>query len=103
MNKLVTLDIIPTYDMWHGMDDKLAMKVWHWQFLALKPPMPEMLIEKDPIGYIDYKMASWTKSKDLSVVRSARARALPRVLLRSAAHPRHLRGLSRRAHHRSHQ
>ena len=28
--------------------------------------MPEMLIEKDPIGYIDYKMASWTKAKDMS-------------------------------------
>lgn len=66
VEKLVTLDIIPTYDMWHGMDDKLAMKVWHWQFLALRYPMPEMLIEKDPIGYIDYKMASWTKAKDLS-------------------------------------
>jgi len=66
VEKLVTLDIIPTYDMWHGMDYELAMKVWHWQFLALKEPMPEMLIGKDPIGYIDYKMASWTKAKDLS-------------------------------------
>jgi haloacetate dehalogenase len=66
VEKLVTLDIIPTYNMWHGMDDVLAMKVWHWQFLALKEPMPELLITKDPIGYIDYKMASWTKSKDLS-------------------------------------
>ena len=102
-SKLVTLDIIPTYEMWHGMDDKFAMKVWHWQFLALKQPMPEMLIEKDPIGYIDYKMASWTKSKDLSCLRSARARALPRLLFRSAAHPCDLRGLSRRAHHRSHR
>ena len=66
VQKLVTLDIIPTYEMWHRMDDKLAMKVWHWQFLAQKYPMPEMLIEKDPIGYIDYKMASWTKAKDMS-------------------------------------
>ena len=66
VEKLVTLDIIPTYEMWHRMDDKLAMKVWHWPFLALKHPMPELLIEKDPIGYIDYKMASWTKTKDLS-------------------------------------
>ena len=66
VQKLVTLDIIPTYEMWHRMDDKLAMKVWHWQFLALKEPMPELLIAKDPIGYIDYKMASWTKAKDMS-------------------------------------
>ncbi len=42
------------------------MKVWHWTFLAQKYPMPEMLIEKAPIEYLDYKMASWTKAKDLS-------------------------------------
>ena len=32
--KLAVLDIIPTYDMWHGMDYKGAYKVWHWPFLA---------------------------------------------------------------------
>ncbi len=64
--RLATLDIIPTYDMWHGMDDVLAMKVWHWPFMAQKYPMPELLIEKNPIGYLDWKMASWTKTKDLS-------------------------------------
>jgi haloacetate dehalogenase len=64
--KLAVLDIIPTYEMWHRMDHTLAMKVWHWQFLAQKYPMPEMLIEKAPVEYLDYKMASWTKAKDLS-------------------------------------
>jgi haloacetate dehalogenase len=64
--KLAVLDIIPTYEMWNRMDHTLAMKVWHWQFLAQKYPMPEMLIEKAPIEYLDYKMASWTKSRDLS-------------------------------------
>jgi haloacetate dehalogenase len=64
--KLAVLDIIPTYEMWHRMDHTLAMKVWHWTFLAQKYPMPEMLIEKAPIDYLDYKMASWTKTKDLS-------------------------------------
>jgi haloacetate dehalogenase len=64
--KLAVLDIIPTFEMWHRMDHTLAMKVWHWQFLAQKYPMPEMLIEKAPIDYLDYKMASWTKAKDLS-------------------------------------
>ncbi|HWV53048.1 alpha/beta hydrolase, partial [Pseudorhodoplanes sp.] len=64
--KLAVLDIIPTFEMWHRMDHTLAMKVWHWEFLAQKYPMPEMLIEKAPIEYLDYKMASWTKAKDLS-------------------------------------
>ena len=64
--KLAVLDIIPTYEMWNRMDHTLAMKVWHWPFLAQKYPMPEMLIEKAPVEYLDYKMASWTKAKTLS-------------------------------------
>lgn len=63
--KLCTLDIIPTYEMWHRMDHALAVKVWHWQFMAQKYPMPEMLITKAPIDYLDWKMASWTKSKSI--------------------------------------
>lgn len=66
VERICVLDIIPTAEMWHRMDDTMAMKVWHWPFLAQKYPMPEMLIEKDPLGYIHYKMASWTKAKDLS-------------------------------------
>lgn len=64
--RIAVLDIVPTYEMWHRMDATMATKVWHWPFLALKFPMPELLIEKDPLGYIHYKMASWTKAKDLS-------------------------------------
>jgi haloacetate dehalogenase len=44
----------------------MAMKVWHWPFLAQPYPLPEMLISKAPVEYLDWKMASWTKSKDLS-------------------------------------
>jgi haloacetate dehalogenase len=66
VDRLAVLDIVPTHAMWHGMDRKLAMKVWHWTFLAQPYPVPEALIGKDPIGYIDRKMASWTKAKDLS-------------------------------------
>lgn len=64
--KLAVLDIIPTYEMWHRMDHTLAMKVWHWPFMAQKYPMPELLITKAPVEYLDWKMASWTKAKDLS-------------------------------------
>lgn len=64
--KLATLDIIPTSEMWRRMDRKMAMKVWHWPFLAQNYPMPELLISRNPVEYLDWKMASWTKSKDLS-------------------------------------
>jgi haloacetate dehalogenase len=63
---LTVLDIVPTYAMWHGMERKLAMTVYHWLFLAQKPPLPELLIDRNPTGYLDYTLASWTKAKDLS-------------------------------------
>lgn len=63
---LATLDIVPTYDMWTGMDRNMAMKVWHWPFLAQPAPLPEMLISRAPIDYLEWKMASWTKAKNLS-------------------------------------
>jgi haloacetate dehalogenase len=52
--------------MWHGMSHALAMKVYHWLFLAQPNPLPEMLIERAPIGFLDYTLASWTKARDLS-------------------------------------
>ena len=66
VERLATLDIVPTYDMWHGMDATMAMKVWHWPFLAQPEPLPEMLISKAPVAFLEWKMASWTKTKTLS-------------------------------------
>jgi haloacetate dehalogenase len=66
VERLATLDIVPTHAMWHGMDYKMALKVWHWPFLAQPYPLPEMLISKAPTEYLEWKMASWTKTKDLS-------------------------------------
>jgi len=66
VERMATLDIVPTYDMWHGMDRHMAMKVWHWPFLAQPTPLPEMLISKAPVDYLEWKMASWTKAENLS-------------------------------------
>lgn len=44
----------------------MAMKVWHWPFLAQPEPLPEMLIARAPVEYLEWKMASWTLAKDLS-------------------------------------
>ena len=66
VERMATLDIVPTYDMWHGMDRNMAMKVWHWPFLAQPYPLPEMLISKAPVEYLEWKMSSWAKAKNLS-------------------------------------
>jgi haloacetate dehalogenase len=52
VERLATLDIVPTYDMWHDMDRNLAMKIWHWRFLAQPEPLPETLIAKAPVEYL---------------------------------------------------
>ncbi len=66
ISTLTVLDIVPTYAMWHNFTVKLAMKTYHWLFLAQPFPLPEMLIEKAPIGYLDYTIASWTGTRNLS-------------------------------------
>lgn len=66
VTRLAVLDIVPTFEMWHGFSVKLAMKAYHWLFLAQPLPLPEMLIEKSPEAYIDYTMASWTHDKTLA-------------------------------------
>ncbi len=63
---LAVLDIVPTHAMWHGLSKDLAMKVYHWLFLAQPHPLPEMLIEPAPVAFLDYTLASWTKTRDLS-------------------------------------
>jgi haloacetate dehalogenase len=66
LEKLSTLDIIPTYDMWHGIDAKLAFRIWHWTFLALPAPFPEEVIGRDPVAFWDRKSAPGTAGKSLS-------------------------------------
>jgi haloacetate dehalogenase len=66
VERMATLDIVPTYDMWNGMDRNMAMKVWHWAFLAQPAPLPEILIGKAPVELLEWKLASWTKAKNLS-------------------------------------
>jgi haloacetate dehalogenase len=63
---LAVLDIIPTLDMWRSITADFAMKTYHWLFLAQPHPLPEMLIEQAPMAFLDYTLASWTKSRNLS-------------------------------------
>ena len=66
LDRLATLDIVPTYAMWHDIDARLAYRIWHWTFLSLPTPFPETMIGADPMRFWDWKTAAGTKSKDLS-------------------------------------
>ena len=56
---LATLDIVPTWSMWHTFDAKLAMRAWHWTFLAQPAPLPELLLGKAANEYFDLLTAKW--------------------------------------------
>jgi haloacetate dehalogenase len=66
LTKLATLDIVPTWHMWHDLDARLAYRIWHWTFLALPAPGPETVIGRDAVAFWDWKTAPGTKAKDLS-------------------------------------
>ncbi|HXT09742.1 MAG TPA: alpha/beta hydrolase [Roseiarcus sp.] len=65
VTKLAVIDIVPTAEMWAGMDAARAMTVYHWMFLAQPEPLPETLICAAPLAYLDHTLASWTGDRSL--------------------------------------
>ncbi len=66
VTKLAVLDIVPTWEMWTGMDAARAMAVYHWMFLAQPEPFPETLISAAAQAYLDHTLASWTNDQTLA-------------------------------------
>ena len=103
LEKLSTLDIVPTHTTCGTASTrKLAFRIWHWTFLALPAPFPENDDRPRSGRLLEPDHRAGHQGEIRRGVRSAGGRALPRVLQRSAAHPRDLRGLSRRPHHGLH-
>ena len=50
--RLALLDIAPTLAMYEQADDAFARAYWHWFFLIQPAPLPERLIEADPVAYV---------------------------------------------------
>ena len=67
VEQLAVLDIITTWNMWHGMDDRMAMRAWHWMFLALPEPFPETLIGQNPTFFFDSRARAGSKAKDVAI------------------------------------
>jgi len=52
VERLMLLDIAPTLAMYENTTQAFATAYWHWFFLIQPPPLPEALIESDPVQYI---------------------------------------------------
>ena len=52
VQRLLLLDIAPTLGMYDNTSDAFARAYWHWFFLTQPPPLPEALIESDPVRYV---------------------------------------------------
>lgn len=64
--RLGIIEVIPTGEMWRAYDADMALKSYHWTFLAQPAPLPERMIGADPEGYVDWTLRSWTQAGDLS-------------------------------------
>ncbi len=52
VKRLMLLDIAPTLAMYTNTNQAFATAYWHWFFLIQPPPLPEALIESDPVRYV---------------------------------------------------
>jgi haloacetate dehalogenase len=52
VRRLMLLDIAPTLAMYEHTSDAFARAYWHWFFLIQPAPLPERLIEADPVAYL---------------------------------------------------
>ena len=59
VDRMMSLDVVPTFDMWQGTDKKRAIGAFHWSFLAQPSPLPERLIQSDPEFFATRLMTSW--------------------------------------------
>lgn len=67
VDRLGIIEIVPTGDFWAAWGAELAMKAYHWTFLAQPAPLPERMIAADPEGYIDWTLKNWTLADSLDV------------------------------------
>lgn len=59
VERLATLDILPTYATWRAMRGTAGLVAYHWYFLAQPPDLPERLIRNDPTFFLHRSLGSW--------------------------------------------
>ena len=63
LEKLATLDIVPTYAMFMDTNRKVAGAYWHWYFLSQPAPFPERMIGADPDFFYETCLVGWGAAK----------------------------------------
>lgn len=61
VERMVLLDILPTFDYWERMDRQFALRIYHWTFLAQPYPLPEHLIQSCSDEYFSHTLRRWAK------------------------------------------
>lgn len=64
VERLVTLDVMPTIETFEGLGRVGGIAAYHWYFLAQPHPLPERLIGADPEWFLRWSINSWAGSKD---------------------------------------
>ena len=64
VQKLVVMDIAPTYTMYSTTDKEFATAYFHWFFLIQPHDWPERMIGADPQGFIIDKFKQWGGNSD---------------------------------------
>ncbi len=65
VSRLAILDIVPTFFVWQETAE-IGIGKFHWPFLAQPSPLPETMIGKDPVMWLEHLIASWSGGGDLS-------------------------------------
>jgi haloacetate dehalogenase len=98
LERLALLDIVPTLVMWERIRAAPSPKTDHWIFLSGPDGVPEAEIGRNPTAYLEEPTVALDQERHARRLRQPGAAALPRLLQRSLAHPRLLRGLPCRRH-----
>lgn len=66
VERLGILEVVPTAVMWRHFAAEMALKAYHWTFLAQPHPLPERMIAPDPVGYLEWTLAAWSHKGSLA-------------------------------------
>jgi haloacetate dehalogenase len=70
VERVVLIETVSTLDLWENMDI-VRKRVSHWPLLAQPAPIPESLIGRDPVGWLEARLRRGTATKSLDPFEAA--------------------------------